>query len=70
MRCRGAILARVAVIVLGSPALAGCWGVPPIEQMGVVTLMAIDQAQAPKGGFQITVSVDMPTSASASPGLG
>ena len=68
MRCRGAILARVAVIVLGSPALAGCWGVPPIEQMGIVTLMAIDQA--PKGGFQITVSVDMPTSASASPGLG
>jgi spore germination protein KC len=68
VRRRGAILARVVAIILGSPTLTGCWGVPPIEQVGMVTLMAIDQA--PKGGFKVTVSVDMPSSSSASPGLG
>ena len=63
---------RLATAVLAMvPALAGmsgCWGVPPMEQVGLVSLLAIDRSQA--DGVELTASIDMPTSASATPGLG
>lgn len=60
--------AGVGALVAASLALSGCWSAAPVEQVGLVTLMAIDPG--PKHQLEVTVSIDMPTTSSASPGLG
>jgi len=61
--------ATLLALVLTMPlALIGCWGSIPMEEVGLVTLMGVDQA--PGGRVTATLSVDMPAASSASPGLG
>ncbi len=61
------VVLTTALLAL-SLAFAGCWDAPPIEEVGLVTMMAIDQS--PKGELKVTVSINMPSTSSATPGLG
>jgi len=47
--------------------LGGCWGIPPLERAGLVSLLAIDAASG--GGYQVTATVVTPPGA-GSPGYG
>lgn len=50
--CRAAALAAALV---GTLLLAGCWGISPVERLGLVTLVGIDAL--PQAQYQVTLAI-------------
>lgn len=58
---------RLALVLAVGLLQAGCWGIPPIERAGLVSLLAVDAA--PAGGYQVTLAISSPPGM-AIPGIG